>query len=209
MRGVKVSWIQVVSRVAASARSLPLRIWGGDGTGELAVEQRLFTARVGAFLQGSKPVGRLGLGDIRQGHCSLRLGVCVSVSSHHIISTLYLYNVAVCSSQQVLGVSCNLGYQTWASRTADLPTTDGVLRSGRVQAFFGLYGGNLGLWGAAHQLRRNEKIWDPVGGEDVAVGRGATLLVPVLPLSQNTTLHRPADLIQNPHGPHWKVGCVE
>lgn len=39
MRGVEVSWVQMVSAFAAFPWSLPLGVWGGDGTGELAVEQ--------------------------------------------------------------------------------------------------------------------------------------------------------------------------
>lgn len=56
VRGAEVPRIQVVSRVTAFAWSLPLGVWGGDGTGELAVEQRLFTASVGAFLEGRKAI---------------------------------------------------------------------------------------------------------------------------------------------------------
>lgn len=56
VRSVAVGRVQVVPCFATFPRSLPLRVWRGDGTGELAVEQRLFAASVGAFLQGRKAV---------------------------------------------------------------------------------------------------------------------------------------------------------
>jgi len=73
---------------------------------------------VGAFLQGGKAIRGLSLGHIRQGHRRLRLGVCIGVSD--VIGALYLDDVAVCRSQEVLGVPCDLRHQAWTSRAADL-----------------------------------------------------------------------------------------
>lgn len=115
--------------------------------------------------------------------------------------------MAVRCFQQVLGVSSNLGHQTGASRTADLPVAaEGLLRGGRVEALFGLQARSLRLRGAGDQLRRDEEVWDLVRRQHVAVGWGHHFLVSTLTLSQHTGLHRATDLIQNPHGPTRQCG---
>lgn len=188
--GVAVSGGQMVPCLTALPWSLPLGVWRSDGTGQLAVEQGLFASSVGALLQGCEAIRCLSLGNVRQRHRSLRLGVCIGVPSHDVIRTLYLDDVAVRCSQQVLCISCDLGHQARAPRTADLPVAaNGLLRSGRLQPLFGLDAQHLGLWRAADQLWGDEEVWDLVGSEHVAVRCSCSLSVTVVSLSQHTGLH--------------------
>lgn len=209
MRRVAVGRVQVVPAVSGPA--LPLGVGGRGGAGVLAVEEGLFAAGVGTLLQGGEAVRRVRLGDVGQRHGRLRLRVRVGVSGHHIVSALYLDDVAVRRPQQVLGVSGELSHQAWTPRAADLLRgADGLLRGRGLQPLFGFHVGDLGFWGVADQLWGYKKVWDLVRGEDVAVGRRDAFLVAVLALTQHAGLHRAADLIQNPHGPtrQWEVWAL-
>lgn len=169
------------------------------------MEQGLFAARVRALHQRGETVGGLSFGDVgqRHGRLRLRVGVRVEVArfpDHQVVRALDLDDVAVRSFKQVLRVSRQFVNETWAALTGlGRLAANGLFRRGRVEAVFWLHLGCLCLWGAAHQFGWNKEVWNFVRSEDVAVGGGFALLVAGVALPGSVSLHRTADLLQQPH----------
>ncbi len=116
-------------------------------------------------------------------------------------ATLNLDDVAVCSFEQVLGVSSQLVNEAWTARTALWRLAAyGLLGRGRNGArFLASFPASPPLGGSTHQFGRNKEVGNLVRGEDVAVGGGFALFVSRVSLPENVSLHWTTDLFQQPH----------